>query len=149
MSGKSDRIMSRFHRGNDIDHTTRRKYSKWKQNIQKMKTLLKSFRQDDITSLTMDTVRTLFDELDANHDGKIDIDEIQAYFRKMGTELDADTAASLMDEADSDHSGEIDITEFKGASVCISFASVSCSRLHVSAHAAKAANHGPTGEQAS
>ena len=149
MSCKSVRIMSRFHRGNDIDHATRRKYSKWKQNIQKMKTLLKSFRQDDITSLTVDTVRTLFDELDANHDGKIDIDEIQAYFRKMGTELDADTAASLMDEADSDHSGEIDIAEFKGASVCISFESVSCTHLRVSAQAAHATNRGPTGEQAS
>merc|ERR1712127_1046595 len=112
------RILSRFHRGDDIDHATKKKYSNWKKSGAIKKQLLKKFKQDDIASLTMsqtmDALRNFFEEIDTDGSGTINATEMRDYFKKMGTEIDDETAKALLDEADTDHSGEVDIREFKG-----------------------------------
>lgn len=107
--------MSRFHRGNDIDHATRKKYDTWKQNAGKMQVLLKGFRTDDIASLTKDSVQDMFNRIDTDGSGTINADEMKAYFNELGAELDDATVAALLDEADSNHSRDIDLDEFHGA----------------------------------
>eukprot|EP01047_Picozoa_sp_COSAG01_P002039 COSAG01_NODE_51_length_31472_cov_106.607083_3_plen_4163_part_00 len=54
--------------------------------------------------------KILFDSADANQDGVLDRDEIQAILNKRGSSLDVDT---LIEKADLDGNGEVDITEFE------------------------------------
>jgi len=52
----------------------------------------------------------LFTELDTNEDGKLDREEVSAYFTKMGSEMPED----LWDSEDSDKDGVISWEEFTG-----------------------------------
>jgi hypothetical protein len=108
------KILSRFHRGDDIDHATKKKYAHWKKNGAMKRQLLKRFKQDDVGCLSIDAVRNMFEEIDTDGSGTVNATEMQDFFKKMGTEIDQETAKALLDEADADHSGEIDIDEFKG-----------------------------------
>jgi len=69
------KIMSRFHRGNDIDHGTKIKYAEWKHDQNVMAQLLKGFGNDDIHSLNKNTIE-MFEQIDSDKSGTIDVDEI-------------------------------------------------------------------------
>ena len=57
--------------------------------------------------------RTLFDELDEDHSGALDIDEIEKLCKSLGKNMSKKEVASALADMDADGSGEISFEEFE------------------------------------
>lgn len=58
------------------------------------------------------SLRTTFDQFDADASGAIDAKEIEALMQSLGMLMDAEALAQMVKEADTDGSGEIEFDEF-------------------------------------
>ena len=56
--------------------------------------------------------KRLFDSIDADGGGTLDIEEMKQLFKDLGLELTQDQEATVMSRIDTDGSGEIDFDEF-------------------------------------
>ena len=56
--------------------------------------------------------KRLFDSIDADGGGTLDIEEMKQLFKDLGLELTQDQVATVMSRIDADGSGEIDFDEF-------------------------------------
>ena len=56
--------------------------------------------------------KRLFDSIDADGGGTLDIEEMKQLFKDLGLELTSDQEATVMSRIDTDGSGEIDFDEF-------------------------------------
>eukprot|EP01045_Picozoa_sp_COSAG04_P008178 COSAG04_NODE_447_length_14267_cov_17.958569_15_plen_182_part_00 len=60
------------------------------------------------------TAKELFEEMDADHSGSLDQEEVAALYKKArGEDLGKKDLKKAMKEMDSDHSGEVDVEEFE------------------------------------
>lgn len=59
-----------------------------------------------------DELRTIFDEIDTDRSGMLDVEEVDLMARRLGHELTDAQLAAAMDEMDADGSGEVDFDEF-------------------------------------
>lgn len=64
------------------------------------------------TPAEIEQMKLLFEELDADESGSIDVEELQQAFKKMGEEVSQDELEDLIDEFDEDHNGAIEFPEF-------------------------------------
>lgn len=60
----------------------------------------------------MEDVKKVFNDFDANGDGKIDASELRSILITLGTDASPKEIASIMSEIDSDGDGFIDLNEF-------------------------------------
>ena len=109
-----EKIMSRFHRGNYIDHGTIRKYNAWKQKKDEMKNLLATFKHENAETLSERKVEELFGNIDQDKSGSLSAEEVQLFFTRQGFQFTIDAAKQLIKEADQDGTGQIELVEFKG-----------------------------------
>jgi len=68
--------------------------------------------QEDI-----DGINSTFKALDANHDGKLSLEEIQNFLKRVKPEYDLDYAAQIFNEIDTSGNGFIDYTEWIAATI--------------------------------
>ena len=57
--------------------------------------------------MSIEKVQRLFEDIDKDHSGEIDADEIEHFFEICGTPVNRETAEALLREADIDKSGTI------------------------------------------
>ena len=58
-------------------------------------------------------LRTMYDHVDADHSGEVDLVEVQEQVHHMWPYLDSTAFHRAFQAADTDHSGQIDFGEFK------------------------------------
>jgi len=78
------------------------------------KTLVNMIGQDNLknSQLIKERAMTIFKDMDADQNGKIDTDELKAAMAKLGVELKASEVKDMMTEADEDGDEHIDPDEF-------------------------------------
>ena len=64
------------------------------------------------TSLELDELKKVFDQFDANHDGKISVSELGSVLKSMGSSYTQEELQRVMDDVDSDKDGFINMEEF-------------------------------------
>ena len=70
-------ILGRFHRGAYIDHQTARKYSQWKDDSRRLSLILKEIKGGAMGKLDLDSAKMLFEKIDKDKSGEIDLPELQ------------------------------------------------------------------------
>ena len=68
--------------------------------------------ENDFTPAEVEEVSVLFEELDLDGSGSIDIEELRVVFDKMEETVTDDRLQELIDEVDEDGSGTVDYEEF-------------------------------------
>jgi len=64
-------------------------------------------------SYSEDELRAVFDAIDTDGSGDIDLGELRAAITQVSPTADEDTIAKMLTMADADGSGEVDFDEFK------------------------------------
>ena len=61
---------------------------------------------------TAETSRTIFDEIDVDHSGELDYEEVKEMCKRLGRDLDDTDFQVAMEQMDSDGDGNVSFTEF-------------------------------------
>lgn len=69
------------------------------------------------TQEDIDGINSTFKALDANHDGKLSLEEIQSFLERVKLEFDLDYAVHIFNEIDTSGNGFIDYTEWIAATI--------------------------------
>jgi hypothetical protein len=96
---------------NDVKDPT--KHEKRPRRIHSIESIVEELLTE---KLGMDKLRKIFDEVDANGNGVVDIDEFIPAFQKNDPTMSADAARKIFEELDADESGFLDFDEFASVS---------------------------------
>jgi len=68
--------------------------------------------RSDFNAVELVNYREAFVQIDLNHDGHLDFEEIKAVFGKLGQSIEVSELKMLFEEADSNHNGTLEFNEF-------------------------------------